>query len=246
MPLVYWEVLGLAALSGITTVIGVMLAIRVGKDTRWLAFGIGFSSGIMLLISTLELLPEAWSTGGAIQTIGSALAGIFLVALLHWVIPHTHMIKEQGIVNGGLIRTAYLVAVGLILHDVPEGFAMANSYLHSQSMGIFVAIGIALHNIPEEFAIAVPALAAKDYRLLYKAAILSALAEPLGAIVGLSAAHILPQLITAFISVAAGAMIYISIHELIPLARRYGKGNFFILGFLVSALTYWALENQLG
>ena len=141
-----------------------------------------------------------------------------------------------------MLKTAYLVAFGLILHDVPEGFAMANSYIASPSMGILVALAIALHNIPEEFAMAVPIVTIKKKRFLYIAAFLSGLAEPLGAIIGLVAVHFHPIFNPLFMAFAAGAMIFVSVHELLPMARRYQKFHLFILGMVVSIFTYALLS----
>jgi zinc transporter, ZIP family len=131
-----------------------------------------------------------------------------------------------------------LVAFGLILHDIPEGFAMANSYIASPSLGILVALAIAIHNIPEEFAMAVPIVMIKKKRFLYMAAFLSALAEPLGALIGLVAVHFHPMLNPLFMAFAAGAMVFISVHELLPMAKRYHKIHLFILGALISILVY--------
>jgi ZIP family zinc transporter len=234
----YSAVLLLAFLSGFTTLLGVALALYIGKNEQAIAVGIGFSVGIMLLISFLELMPEAMGKAGIGTASMAFVLGMVIVALLHWVIPHTHLVKEQGVFPRALLRTAYLVAFGLILHDVPEGFAMANSYISSPSLGILVALAIALHNIPEEFAMAVPIVMVKRKRFLYKAAFLSGLAEPLGAVIGLVAVHFDPTLNPLFMAFAAGAMVYIAIHELLPMARRYHKTHLFILGAIISVFVY--------
>jgi ZIP family zinc transporter len=231
-------VLLLASLSVFTTLLGVTLAIYVGKNERAIAIGIGFSAGIMLLISFFELIPEAVNETNITITAITCLLGMLIVAALHWTIPHTHLIEEKGAFNRTLLKTAYLVAFGLILHDVPEGFAMANSYIASPSMGILVALAIAIHNIPEEFAMAVPIIAVKKKRFLYIAAFLSGLAEPLGAIIGLVAVHFHPIFNPLFMAFAAGAMIFVSVHELLPMARRYQKFHLFILGMIISIFIY--------
>lgn len=140
------------------------------------------------------------------------------------------------------LRAAYLVALGLILHDVPEGFAMANAFLASPSLGVLVAIAIALHNIPEEFAIAIPAVAVKDRTLLFKAAIVSGLTEPAGAILELFAVHFNPALNPSLMAIAAGAMVMISFLELVPMARKFGKMESFALGIAGSIVVYLALH----
>jgi len=228
----------LAFLSVITMVLGVILAIYVGKSERSIAVGIGFSAGIMLLISLFELIPTAAQDAGMELTLVAMMSGMLVLAFLHWLIPHTHLVKEKGAFNKTMLRAAYLVAFGLILHDVPEGFAMANSYIASPSLGILVAIAIALHNLPEEFAMAAPIVTIKNKRFLYTAAILSGLAEPLGAVIGLAAVSFHPALNPFFMAFSAGAMIFVSVHELFPMARQYQKIRFFIVGAVMSAFVY--------
>ncbi|MGB5226018.1 MAG: ZIP family metal transporter [Arenicellales bacterium] len=234
----YIAVLMLASLSVISTLLGVALAIYVGKSERFIAVGIGFSAGIMLLVSFLELMPEAIGDAGIGITSTAFILGMLIVAALHWIIPHTHLVEEKGVFNQTLLRTAYLVAFGLILHDVPEGFAMANSYIASPSLGVLTALAIAIHNIPEEFAMAVPIVMVKKRRFLYMAAFLSGLAEPLGAVIGLVAVHFHPALNSLFMAFAAGAMVFVSVHELLPMARRCHKTHLFILGAVISVFGY--------
>ncbi len=238
----YIAVLLLAFLSVLTTLLGVTLAIYIGKNERAIAAGIGFSAGIMLLISFFELVPEAVSEIGMWTALVAVTLGMLIIAALHWIIPHTHLVEEKGAFSQTLLKTAYLVAFGLILHDVPEGFAMANSYIASPSQGILVALAIAIHNIPEEFAMAVPIIMIKKRRFLYMAAFLSGLAEPLGAIIGLVAVHFHPALNPLFMAFAAGAMIFISVHELLPMARRYHNTHLFILGAIISIFVYMLLN----
>jgi len=241
----YMAVLGLAFLSGATTLLGVALALFLVNHSIWIAFGIGFSAGLMLLISALELIPEAWHVAGPLPAMVAICSGAALLALLHRIIPHTHLIEENGLFDAALLKSAYLVVLGLTLHDVPEGFAMANAYIVSPSLGVFVAIGIALHNIPEEFAMALPVITLKRRRFLYGAAAVSALAEPVGAIVGLLAVQAAPLLTPLFMGAAAGAMIFVSLHELIPMARRYRRTVVFILGSGFSAIVYALLAMAL-
>jgi len=234
----YIAILLLASLSVFTTLIGVALAIYAGKSERAVAAGIGFSAGIMLLVSFLELMPESVAETGRGLALTAFMLGMLIIAALHWLIPHTHLVEEKGAFHQTSLRTAYLVAFGLILHDVPEGFAMANSYIASPSLGVLVALAIAIHNIPEEFAMAVPIVTAKKKRFLYTAAFLSGLAEPVGAIFGLVAVHFHPALNPLFMAFAAGAMVFVSVHELLPMAWRYHKTHLFILGAVLSVFVY--------
>lgn len=242
----YVAVLLLASLSVLSTVLGVALALYVGRSERAIAVGIGFSAGIMLLVSFLDLLPAAMGAAAMPSVSIAFVVGVLVIGILHWVIPHTHLVEEPGAFRRTLLRTAYLVAFGLILHDVPEGFAMANAYIASPSLGVLVALAIAIHNVPEEFAMAVPIIAAGRRRFLYKAAFLSALAEPLGAIVGLIAVHFHSAFNAMFMAFAAGAMVFVSVHELLPMAVRYQKTHLFVLGTVLSAGVYTLLAALIG
>ncbi|MGM0591206.1 MAG: ZIP family metal transporter [Halobacteriota archaeon] len=166
--------------------------------------------------------------------------GLLLIAAADPLIAHFHLVEEEG-VFGEELKSAYLVAFGLILHDFPEGFAMANSYNHAPAFGILIALAIGLHNIPEEFAMCVPLVPLEDRALMYKLAFLSGLSEPAGALVGLIAVDVMPALNPLFMAFAAGAMIYVSGHELVPMARRYGNMRLFGLGLLLSGITYAGL-----
>lgn len=242
MNRVYLAVLLLSCLSFITTLAGVFLAIRFRNSKKGIAVGIGFSAGIMLVISFAELLPEAAAEAGAVTAILTAVAGSLVLFSLHLVIPHTHLVDEREGLGSQALKSAYLVVFGLILHDFPEGFAMANSYIASPSLGILVAVAIAIHNLPEEFAMAVPAAMLKKERFLYGSAFVSALAEPAGAVVGLVSVNLMPALNPLFMAFAAGAMIFVSVHELVPMARRYGNQLLFAAGLLLSVVVYLMLS----
>lgn len=245
MKLEHIAILLLSLLSVFTTWLGVMLAVWLRENAPAIAAGIGFSTGIMLLISLLELIPESVGIMGWPSSLMSFVLGAGLVWAAHLIVPHTHLVEEKGLGDRVLMKTAYLVAFGLILHDVPEGFAMANAYIASPELGVLVAIAIALHNVPEEFAMAVPAVVTRSRRFLYRAALLSALAEPLGAVIGLLAVGIAPALNAHFMAFAAGAMTFVSLHELLPMARRYRNMRMFAVGILLSVVVY-ALLARIG
>jgi ZIP family zinc transporter len=162
------------------------------------------------------------------------------------VIPHIHLVEED---RGGVVgsaRVAYLVAFGLILHDVPEGFAMANAYVSTTRLGVLVAVAIVLHNIPEEFAMALPAVVAGRRRFLRRAAIASAAAEPVGAALGLIGAGAFPSLNAGFLAVASGAMVFVAFHELVPMARRLGHHRNMTIGVAGGVLVWWLLGQLIA
>jgi ZIP family zinc transporter len=237
-------VLLLSLLSCVTTTLGVLLALSLRENRRALAVGIGFSTGTMVLVSLLDLLPESIAGLGIAGSLTSAGLGAAVIWAAVLIIPHTHLLQEGSETRDPSgMTSAYLVVFGLILHDVPEGFAMANAYVASPGLGMLIALAIALHNLPEQFAMAVPAVTLGSRRLLFRVALLSALAEPVGAIIGLAAVGAAPALNPGFLAFAAGAMLFVSIHELVPMARRYRHTGLFLAGIGLAALVYQLLAR---
>jgi ZIP family zinc transporter len=231
-------VLLLALMSGLTTLAGVVLALRFAKRAAATAVGIGFSAGIMLLIAGAELIPAAVRQAGAASTAVGVALGASVIAALHLLIPHVHLFEERGMLDASMLRASTLVALGLLLHDFPEGMAMANAYVEAPSLGVLVALAIALHNIPEEFAMAVPAVATRRRGVLLAVAFVSGLAEPAGALIGLAVVQVQPALNAVLIALAAGAMTFVSVHELLPMAARLGHLPHFAAGAALSVLAY--------
>jgi ZIP family zinc transporter len=246
MPPAVIAVLLLSLLSVLTTLAGVLLAAVICENVKAIATGIGFSTGIMILVSAFELIPESNYIIGSAATGLTVGFGAFLLWLANFLLPHTHLVREHGLTDTRLVRSVSLVVFGLILHDVPEGFAMANAYLASPSLGLLVALAIALHNMPEELAMAIPAMTLRSRRFLLQAAFLSALAEPLGAVLGLLAVAAYPSLNAYFMAFAAGAMIFVSIHELVPMAHRYRRPGWFVAGIVLSIIVYRLLAQLVG
>ncbi len=235
------EIIAIALMSGLTCLIGVWLALRFSKQKAWISVGIGFSVGIMLAISFLELLVTALDSVGALHATAAFALGFLVVFGFEVFFPHQHFIKEKGR-KGIMLKAGYMVALGMIIHDFPEGFAMASSYSKSAASGILVAIGIAIHNIPEEFALSVPFAIQKKKGLLWKMALLSALAEPLGAAVGVAFVALVPGIAPLLMAFAAGAMVFVSIDELLPMATKYYSVAKTSIGALLGIVTYMALS----
>jgi ZIP family zinc transporter len=234
----------LSLISVGTTSLGVTLALMLRENIPAITAGIGFSTGLMILIAAVELVPESIVATGIGPSLATTALGAGFVWLVHLLIPHVHLFEEYGAARKALARSALLVAAGLILHDLPEGFAMANAYIASPALGVLVALAIALHNVPEEFAMAVPGVALRSRTFLYATAALSALAEPLGAVIGLAAVGVAPGLNAHFLAFSAGAMLYVAFHELIPMARQYGHTEMFALGSVISAVVYVLLASM--
>jgi len=233
-----FNILILAFLSGLATFFGVYLGDKSNKSTANIAFGTSFAAGIMILISIFELIPEAYHIAG-LRSLFWVTLGLLAVWVINKILPHIHSIK--GIENCDQkcsIRLSYLLAIGLILHDFPEGFAIPSSFTSSSELGLLLVIATFIHNIPEGYVLTVASAKYKSKGFFYKSALFSAVSTLLGATLGVILIHYFSFLNPVFLSIAAGAMIFISIHELIPASLRDGRKLACFIGASVSIILY--------
>ncbi len=232
--------LGLTLLAGSATALGSLLGLAVkNPGKRFMAFTLGFSAGVMVFVSFLELFPRATESLGMMSAFWGFAAGALVMTGVDFLVPH-HYIGEK---HGRLGRTALLVALGIAIHNFPEGLATFSGALKSPKLGLAIAFAIAIHNIPEGLAISAPVYAATGSRgkaFLWSA--LSGLAEPAGA---LTAALVLwPFLNEAVLSWAlafvSGLMVLIAVDELVPSAKSFGAEHWSVAGFLAGALVMTA------
>ncbi len=243
----------LTALAGLSTTIGSLLGIFVRKPgPRFMALTLGFSGGVMILVSFVELL------AGGIEAVGFGLAHVAFFAgmlgmfLIDFLIPHEYMAerhKTEGRAQETLLKTGLLVALGIGIHNFPEGMATFAGTLQDVSLGAAIAVAIAIHNIPEGLAVSAPVYAATGSRSkAFLWSFLSGVAEPVGAVV--AALILLPFLnatvLGLMLSVVAGIMVFISLDELVPVARSFGQEHLSIagvvMGMAVMAASLWMLR----
>jgi len=142
-------------------------------------------------------------------------------------------------------------ALAIAIHNFPEGLATFLAALHDPALGVAIAIAIALHNIPEGISVAVPIFyATGDRRKAFIYSVLSGLSEPVGALVAYAALRLFvggpegvipPQIMGVLFAGIAGIMVYISVDELLPTSRAYGKGHDSIYG-LVAGMAVMAIS----
>lgn len=232
----------LTAVAGLSTMLGalVVLALREPSNS-FLAFTLGASAGVMILVSFVELLGRAILGVGFGPANLAFFVGMLAIFLIDISVPHHFMEEKQGdpAQGGRLYRTGMLVALGLAVHNFPEGMVVFLSSLESVSLGVILTIAIAIHNVPEGIAVAVPVFhATRSKARAVGYAALSGLAEPLGALIG--ALFLLPVLSPAVMNYAlafvGGIMVFISLDELLPAAHRFGEEHWVILGILVGMM----------
>jgi ZIP family zinc transporter len=150
-----------------------------------------------------------------------------------------------------LMRMGLFTALAIGIHNFPEGLATFLAALENPHLGIAIAIAIALHNIPEGISVSVPIFyATGDRKRAFLYSLLSGLAEPIGAGVaylillllsGGQGTVVPPELMGILFGGVAGIMVYISLDELLPTSRAYGKGHDSLFG-LVAGMGVMALS----
>ena len=277
--------LGLTLLAGMATGIGSCIAF-FAKSTnyRFLSVATGFSAGVMLYVSFVEILFKGQESLAGVygENLGSWIniaaffGGVIMIGIIDNLIPsaenpheiHTSEEQEplhnetaptpdfQAIAAGNvdvqpgahdhrvaekdLLRMGLFTALAIGIHNFPEGLATFLAALDDPSVGIAIAIALALHNIPEGISVSVPIFyATKSRRKAFIYSFLSGISEPLGAGVAYivlitmfskSGGVFPPQLMGILFAGVSGIMVYISLDELLPTSRAYGKGHDSLLG----------------
>ncbi|OGK63043.1 hypothetical protein A2334_00180 [Candidatus Roizmanbacteria bacterium RIFOXYB2_FULL_38_10] len=230
----------LTVLAGLSTVVGslIFLSHRFSKK-KYLGFFLGLSAGVMIYLSFMELLPIAIKRVGFFNANIFFFLGIFIITLIDFFLPHHYleerMCRKQSVTDKKLLATGYIVALGLLIHNFPEGMAVFLSSFTDLKLGVLLAIAIAIHNIPEGIAVAAPIYhATLDKRKAIKYAFISGSAEPIGAIIAyfLLKPHLNQNILAYVFSLVAGIMVYISFDELLPACFRDGQGHKAILGVI--------------
>ncbi|MDR0682217.1 MAG: zinc transporter ZupT [Dysgonamonadaceae bacterium] len=240
----------LTAIAGLSTGIGSLIALLARKTNKnFLSFSLGFSAGIMLYVSFMEMMPQGLSelSGvygdklGTFYLILAFFSGIIFINLIDFLIPkqinphEVHGVEEMND-PGQLKRTGILVAISIAVHNFPEGIATFTSALASLDVAIPITVAIAIHNIPEGIAVAVPIYHSTGNRKkAFWYSFLSGLAEPTGALLGFFFLMKFwnPSLNGLILAAVSGIMVFISLDELLPGAEKYGKHHLSITGVVL-------------
>ncbi|WP_461813080.1 zinc transporter ZupT [Faecalimonas sp.] len=258
---VYWAFF-LTLLAGISTGIGSCIAFICRHTNRkFLSVSLGFSAGVMIYVSMIEiffkakesLVAQMGNKLGSWATVGAFFGGILFIAIIDKLIPsaeNPHEIKtiesseEDHVQPNRLMRMGIFTALAIAIHNFPEGLATFVSALQEPSVAIPIVVAIAIHNIPEGIAVSVPiyqATGSRQKAFLYS--FLSGLAEPAGALLGwLVLRPIMNDVVFGLLfGGVAGIMVFISFDELLPAAREYGEHHLSIYG-LISGMAVMAIS----
>ncbi|MCX6826619.1 MAG: zinc transporter ZupT [candidate division Zixibacteria bacterium] len=237
-----WIPLLLASLAGLFTLIGSLIPFLI-RDLKksYLEFSLGLSAGVMIYISFVDILTPAIKSIGFLNANLAFFGGIILIMAIDFLIPHEYIeehIKRTGY-EKRTMRAGIFIAIGLAIHNFPEGLAVFMSSMANIKLGISLAVAIALHNIPEGMAVAMPIFYATGSRK--KAcwySFLSGMAEPIGAITGwlILMPFFRPAALYYWLAAVAGIMIFICFDELLPLSCESKKSHLAIVGIMIGML----------
>ncbi len=181
--------------------------------------------------------------------------GILLIAIIDRFIPkkdNPHEVRTVEEMNDSgntvkdpaLLKMGTFAALAIAIHNFPEGIATFTSALQDPSLGIAIAAAIAIHNIPEGIAVSVPVYyATGSKKKAFKLSFLSGLSEPIGAIVAylILMPYLNDVMFGIIFAAVAGIMVFISLDELLPAAKKYDEAHTSIYG-LVAGMAVMALS----
>jgi ZIP family zinc transporter len=238
-------------IAGMGTGIGGLIALFLGKlSNRSMGFLMGFASGVMLMVSFNNLFCEAIPLITHIELITMFSLGALMLMALDLVLPHIELTARKGnSMNTMMFRRGVLIAIGITLHNLPEGLVVTAGYAYLPNLGFIIAISIMLHNIPEGIATAIPLKEAgtkssKTVVLTF----LSGLAEPIGALLGIITFSLLEtdNAVGYSLAFAAGVMTYITADELIPVAHEYGVKHTVSVALLIGIIFTLLIDTILS
>lgn len=236
----------LSLFAGMSTVIGAFIVFfSKAENKRLITFALSFAAGVMITISFTDLFPAAeealnkfYSKGYSVLfSILFILIGAFMAFLIDKFIPDNEKTTNSSIKGTpSLYKVGFVSMIAIMLHNFPEGIATFVSGYQSTELGIYIAMAIALHNIPEGISIAMPIYySTKNRKKAFKYTFISGIAEPIGALLAfLFLKPFINELILGIIfAIVAGIMLYISLQELIPEARKYNYTVLYIFSIFL-------------
>ncbi len=208
-------------LAGMATAIGCLIVLLARPPgSRSLAVILGGAAGVMLGVVIFDLIPAALRTGAPLQAITGTAAGIGIL----WLIDR--FLRKRTVASPfhrqtAMRRLGYLMSIGIALHDLPEGMAIAGAYAVGGKLGPLLAFSIALHNIPEGIATAAPLqMGGLRRRHILLINLMVSVFTPLGTLIGVFVLYLSPGRLSFLLALAAGAMIYLIKDELLPAAQQ--------------------------
>jgi ZIP family zinc transporter len=206
----------------------------------------GLAAGVMAVASVAGLLLPALDEG-SVGEVGAGLAGgIMFLVVSRALVDRSEL--AGGKARGVGVRASVLVFAVLLVHSLPEGFAIGTAYASdTEGLAVFVIVAIAIQNVPEGTSVAIPmeAAGASPSRQFW-AAVATSAPQPVGAVLAYLLVEEIGALLPFSFAFAAGAMLALVVVELLPDAVSGGRWLPAGAGFLVGALGMLAASAALN
>ncbi|EKE84710.1 ZIP family metal transporter [Idiomarina xiamenensis] len=218
---------------------------------------LGFAAGVMLaasffslIIPSIDIATELYGEGPipALIAVVGILLGALAIGLMDRFLPHEHFVGGREGPDVDNIRRMWLFIFAITIHNIPEGLAVGVGYGSGQSDTAFaLALGIGLQNMPEGLAVAVALLSIGYSRWqAFWVAGATGLVEPLGGLIGGAFVGISAPLLPWGLVFAAGAMLFVISHEIIPETHRRGHHKRATGGLMVGLVLMLFLDVWLA
>ncbi|HMM29797.1 MAG: ZIP family metal transporter [Chloroflexota bacterium] len=233
-------------------------------DRRLLDSMLGFAAGVMTAASFWSLLAPAIDMAEDVSSLpafvpavtGFLMGGVFLRGL-DFVLPHLHVSTPEGTPEGlhTTWRRSVLLVLAITLHNIPEGLAIGVAFgaaaenLSSTTVAsaVALAIGVGIQNFPEGLAVAMPLRGeGMSRRKSWWYGQLSAVVEPVAAVIGAAAVLIAQPILPYALAFAAGAMIFVVVEEVIPDSQCNGNADRATMGSMLGFAVMMTLDVALG
>ncbi len=228
------------AIAGFSTLLGIIPCILKKNKDLIIASSLAFSSGVMLSISVISLIPESLKYLTASYYLFPAFILVFIFVVMGIIISSIIDYNiEKAITKNKLYKLGIVSVIALILHNIPEGITTFISTNVDTTLGITLSLAIALHNIPEGISIAIPIYyATGNLNKAFKYTFISGFSELFGAVL---AYLFIAKYVTAFfmaliLGLTAGIMIHISVYELFPTSLNYDKKKTTLISFFLGII----------
>lgn len=205
------------------------------NSNKYLCFILEFAAGLMTSIICFDLIPETLNIVDISTCIAGIIAGILSMIYCNNLIEKSSLLSAKN--NNSILKTGISIALGLAIHNFPEGLVIGAGFESSNNLGLKLAIAIALHDVPEGISIALPLKTSgisKTKSILIT--ILSGLTTGIGAFFGVIIGNISLSIIGLSLSFAAGCMLYIVSCELIPESKKRYSGRFSSVGNMLGII----------
>ena len=214
------------------TMAGASIGVLLRKPSNKLLGGIlGFAGGVMMAVVVFDLIPESIEKWSFLGTIVYCILGIVTIMIVDNIFDTKNMFQNSH------IKVAIMAALGLMLHNLPEGIIMGCGFVSGTTLGLEMSLIIAIHDIPEGIAISAPLMVSRvRIRKILLYAFFTAFPTAIGVWIGAYVGSISKNVLGACLAFASGIMLYVVYREMIPESSKLWEGITSTIGILAGMI----------